>query len=144
MKSLINTLIEWFSFYPFKVAGRSMEPAISENTWVAVFRSGFRKRNPRRFDVVRLEDPRNSSRWILKRIVGLPGDEVALVAGELFINGNQVADPYAYYPDPQTDQFEWWPRDDEYVVLGDNRIHSTDSRKYGPVKRSSIRGRVQG
>ena len=121
-----------------------MEPAISENTWVAVLRSGFRKRNPRRFDVVRLEVPRNSSRWILKRIVGLPGEEVALVAGELFINGKQVADAYAYCPDPQTDQFEWWPRDDEYVVLGDNRMQSTDSRKFGPVKRSSIRGRVLG
>ena len=144
MKSLLNTLIEWLSFYPFKVAGRSMEPAISENTRVAVLKTGCRKRDPRRFDIVRLEDPRNSSRWILKRIVGLPGEEVALVAGELFINGKQVADAYAYCPDPQTDQFEWWPRDDEYVVLGDNRMQSTDSRKFGPVKRSSIRGRVLG
>ncbi|MCI0872906.1 MAG: signal peptidase I [Chloroflexi bacterium] len=144
MKSIINTLIEWLSFYPFKVAGRSMEPAIAENTWVAVFKAGFRKREPLRFDVVRLEDPREPNHWILKRIVGLPGEAVALKAGELFVNGEQVTDPYAYCPDPPTDNIEWWPRDDEFVVLGDNRTRSTDSRKFGPVKRSSIRGRVRG
>lgn len=121
-----------------------MEPAIAENTWVAVFKAGFRKREPLRFDVVRLEDPREPNHWILKRIVGLPGEAVALKAGELFVNGEQVTDPYAYCPDPPTDNIEWWPRDDEFVVLGDNRTRSTDSRKFGPVKRSSIRGRVRG
>jgi signal peptidase I len=121
-----------------------MEPAISENTWVAVLKAGFRKHDPRRFDIVRLEDPREPDRWMLKRIVGLPGEEVALTAGELFVNGKQIVDPHAYCPDPQADKFEWWPRDDEYVVLGDNRRQSTDSRKFGPVKRSSIRGRVLG
>ena len=143
MKSLLDTLIEWLSFYPFRVAGHSMEPAFSENTWVAVFRAGFRKCGPRRFDVVRLEDPRRPNHWMLKRIVGLPGEEVALKAGGLFIDGEEVAEPHAYYPDPLTDNIEWWPRDDEFVVLGDNRTGSTDSRKFGPVKRSSIRGRVR-
>ena len=141
---MIDTLIEWFSFYPFKVTGRSMEPAIGENTWVAVFRDGFRKREPQRFDVVRFEDPREPNRWMIKRIVGLPGEEVALKAGELFVNGEQVADPHAYCPDPLTDNIEWWPRGDEFVVLGDNRTQSTDSRKFGPVKRSNIHGRVRG
>ncbi|MCZ6539696.1 MAG: signal peptidase I [Chloroflexi bacterium] len=144
MKSLLDTLIEWLSFYPFKVAGQSMEPAFSENTWVAVFRAGFRSRDPRRFDVVRLEDPRRPNRWMLKRIVGLPGDEVALRAGELFVDGDPVAEPQAYCPEPVADNVEWWLRDDEFVVLGDNRTGSTDSRKFGPVKRASIRGRVRG
>ncbi len=117
---------------------------MSENTWVAVFKSGFRNRGPERFDVVRLEDPREPNHWMLKRIVGLPGEEVALKAGELFVNGERVADPYAYCPDPLTDNIEWWLRVDEFVVLGDNRTQSTDSRKFGPVKRSSIRGRVRG
>lgn len=120
-----------------------MEPAISENTWVAVFRAGFRKRGPRRFDIVRLADPRVPDLWMLKRIVGLPGEEVALKAGELFVNGELIAEPHAYCPDPLTDNIEWWPRGDEFVVLGDNRMQSSDSRKFGPVKRSSIRGRVR-
>jgi len=121
-----------------------MEPAISEGSWVVVLRAGFRRRAPQRFDVVRLEDPRSEGHWILKRIVGMPNEEVALTGGELFINGDAVSDAFAYCPDPETDNFEWWPSDDEYVVLGDNRAASTDSRKFGPANRRSLRGRVRG
>jgi signal peptidase I len=120
-----------------------MEPAISERSWVIALKAGFRRRVPERFDVVRLEDPRSAGHWIMKRIVGLPGEEVGLREGELFIDNEPVADSYAYCPDPQIDNHEWWPRDDEYVVLGDNRMASTDSRKFGPVKRLSFRGRVR-
>ncbi len=141
---IINTLIELLSVQFIRVRGQSMEPAIGANTWVIMFKAGFRKREPQRFDVVRLEDPREPNHWVIKRIVGLPGEEVALKAGELFVNGEQVANPHADCPDPSTDNIEWWPRGDEFVVLGDNRSASTDSRKFGPVNRSSIRGRVRG
>ena len=120
-----------------------MEPAIIEGAWVIEFRLGFRRRAPARFDVVRLEDPGVAGHWILKRIVGLPGEEVVLRAGELFVDGQAVVDTYARYVQAPSDKFEWWPRNDEYGVLGDNRLFSTDSRKFGPVKRSAIRGRVK-
>ena len=120
-----------------------MEPAIVEGAWVISSRLGFRRRAPVRFDVVRFEDPGVDGHWILKRIVGLPGEEVVLRAGELFVDGRAVVDTYAHYVQSPSDKFEWWPRNDEYVVLGDNRLFSTDSRKFGPVKRSAIRGRVK-
>lgn len=120
-----------------------MEPAISDRSWVIALKAGYRRREPARFDVVRLEDPHSAGHWIMKRIVGLPGEEVALREGDLFIDGVSVADSFAYCPDPPVDNHEWWPQDDEFVVLGDNRMASTDSRKFGPVKRTSIRGRVR-
>ena len=120
-----------------------MEPSIIEGSWVISFRLGFRRKVPVRFDVVRLEDPEIVGHWILKRIVGLPGEEVLLKDGELFIDGQVIADTHAQYPQVSSDKFEWWPRNDEYVVLGDNRSFSTDSRKFGPIKRSGIRGRVK-
>ena len=120
-----------------------MEPSIIEGSWVISFRLGFRRRVPFRFDVVRLEDPRMAGHWILKRIVGLPDEEVLLKDGELFIGGQAIADTHAHYAQAPSDKFEWWPSSDEYVVLGDNRLFSTDSRKFGPIKRSAIRGRVK-
>ena len=120
-----------------------MEPSIIEGAWVISFRLGFRRRVPARFDVVRLEDPEIVGHWILKRIVGLPSEEVLLKDGELFIDGQVIADTHAQYAQVASDKFEWWPRNDEYVVLGDNRSFSTDSRKFGPIKRSGIRGRVK-
>ena len=107
------------------------------------FRAGFRRREPKRFDVVRLEDPRSSGHWIMKRIIGLPGEDIELRSGELFIDGEAVDDIFAYCPATVADNHEWWPRDDEYIVLGDNRMDSRDSRKFGPVKRTSFRGRVR-
>ena len=120
-----------------------MEPSIIEGSWVISFRLGFRRRVPARFDVVRIEDPEIVGHWILKRIVGLPGEEVLLKAGELFVDGQAIADTHAHYPQAPSGKFEWWPSNDEYVVLGDNRLVSTDSRKFGPIKRSAIRGRVK-
>ena len=120
-----------------------MEPAIIEGAWVISSRLGFRRRAPARFDVVRLEDPGEAGHWILKRIVGLPGEEIVLRSGELFVDGRAVLDTHAHYARSSSDKFEWWTRNDEYVVLGDNRLFSTDSRKFGPVKRSAIRGRVK-
>ena len=120
-----------------------MEPSIIEGAWVISFRVGFRRRVPARFDVVRLEDPEIVGHWILKRIVGLPGEEVSLKDGELYIDGQVIADTHAQYAQVSSDKFVWWPRNDEYVVLGDNRSFSTDSRKFGPIKRSGIRGRVK-
>ena len=120
-----------------------MEPSIIEGAWVISFRLGFRRRVPSRFDVVRFEDPQVPGHWILKRIVGLPGEEVLLKDGELFIGGRAISDTYGHYPQAPSDKFGWWPSSDEYVVLGDNRLFSTDSRKFGPIKRSAIRGRVK-
>jgi signal peptidase I len=139
---LINLLIELLSVQLVKVRGTSMEPAIGDGSWVISVRAGFRRRPPQRFDVVRLEEPGSAGHWILKRVVGLPGEEVSLREGDLYVNDVAIVDSFTYCPDAATDNFSWWPRDDEYVVLGDNRSASTDSRKFGVVSRSSLRGRI--
>ena len=142
LKFIINKLIELSSIQIIRVRGRSMEPSIKDNSWVIGVRMGFRTHAPRRFEVIRLEDPREPNHWIIKRIVGLPGEHISLKLGNLFVNGNLYAEPHVCCTELADDDQEWYLRNEEYVVLGDNRRASTDSRVFGVVSRASIRGRI--
>jgi signal peptidase I len=129
------------------IHGSSMEPALPDGSCVIVDRRAFQSpRKPARFDIVRLEDPARRGHWIVKRIVGLPDEEVRLDGGLLFVNGKQVSEAYlGVLSERHTVDAginEWWARFNEYVVLGDNRNASTDSRKFGTVPIEGLRGRV--
>ena len=80
----------------------------------------------------------------MKRIIGLPGEEVCLSDGFLLIEGKRLHEPYlkglpAYLG---LDEFSWKLGDGEYFAMGDNRVHSTDSRDFGPLSLGQIVGRV--
>ena len=139
---MIDRFLDMLSSQLVRIRGASMEPTLPDGSWVVVNRRAFRgSRRPERFDIVRLEHPSERGLWIVKRVVGLPGEEVRLEGGRLFVDGEVVAEDYLGDADT-SGIHEWWPRDDEYVVLGDNREASTDSRRYGPVSEKLLRGRV--
>ena len=139
---MLSRALDILSTQFVRIRGRSMEPTLSDGAWVRVNRRAYRRRAPERFDVVRLEDPSREGRWVVKRIVGLPGEEMRLEDGSLFVNDERVDEPHIRAV-TSTGMHEWWPRDDEFVVLGDNRDASTDSRRFGVVKLSAIRGKVR-
>lgn len=138
---LIARLLDILSTKFVRISGQSMHPALSDGAWVRVNRRAYRDATPARFDVVRLDDPSRAGRWIVKRVVGLPGEEVKLEDGVLFVNGSEIREPHLSIRAP-AGKYEWWLRGDEFVVLGDNRSASTDSRRFGPVSFSAIRGKV--
>ena len=125
-----------------RVRGDSMAQALRDGQWVLVDRRAYRRRPPARFDIVRFEDPSRPGAWSVKRIVGLPGEQIALRDGQLTINGQPVREPHVDASIADAETHEWRPGPRQYVVLGDNRLRSTDSRRYGPVPLSAIRGRV--
>jgi signal peptidase I len=108
-------------------------------------------------DVVIFSQPDRPRRDLIKRIVALPGEDIAIVDKQLFRNGKSVAEPWVQHTDPDV-----WPDNDstppskrtrdqleEQTVpahavfcLGDNRDESQDSRVFGPVPQSTIRGRA--
>jgi signal peptidase I len=125
-----------------RIRGGSMEPSLPDGAWALVSRRAYHgPQMPQRFDIVRFEEPGRRGHWIVKRIVALPGEEARLEDGKLFINGETLTEPHAVGIGA-SGKHEWWPRDDEYVTLGDNRDASTDSRKFGTVPLSAIRGKV--
>ena len=143
-RNLIGRLLDILTAKLVRIGGGSMMPNYPSGSWVVVNRRAYTwPRKPQRFDVVRFEDPAQRGRWLIKRIVGLPDEEVALVDGQLHINGSPVAEPHIERPMAcGSGKHEWWPCTNEYVLLGDNRAASTDSRKFGTVPIGSFRGRV--
>jgi signal peptidase I len=122
-----------------------MEPAYLDGCRVRVrpYGSG----SPDRGDVVVIRSPIAPARLELKRIIGLPDEEVAWTGGVVLINGARLDEPYARIPaaPPGDDQAgSCRLRAGEYFVAGDNRLHSTDSRGYGPVALASIAGNAAG
>lgn len=93
----------------------------------------------KRFDVVVLHEE-NDDEKIIKRIIGMPGDTVAIKDGDIYINDEKIKDEYAY---GMTSDYERITLgNDEYFILGDNRLVSKDSRYFGPVKENEIKGKV--
>ena len=135
-------LVELLSRQLVKVRGESMAPTLRNVQWVVVSRRAYARRRPSRFDVVRFVDPRRPGSWSVKRIVGLPAERVELRGGELVVDCRAMDEPHA--APGNTADCSWMTGPAEYVVLGDNRSRSTDSRQFGPIGISAITGAVRG
>jgi signal peptidase I len=133
----------------FREPSESMLPTLRPGDFFFVSKSpGY---VPGRGDVVVFHQPFHPKTEFIKRIVGLPGDTLAIRKRLLYANGFRLDDPHAFHPDPQYQPAAVGPRDDfgprvlapgEYFVLGDNRENSNDSRYWGPVARDLIEGRA--
>jgi signal peptidase I len=125
------------------VTGISMSPTFSEGDVAMVEPGRYRSAEPSRFDVVVVRAP-GTNREDIKRIVGLPNELVEIRDGSLWIDGEVVAEPHIASPMPSNWLHAWGTRDNEYIVLGDNRGAPgiIDSRKYGPLERGALVGPI--
>ena len=129
---------------PYVIRGASMTPSLRPGDQVLVDTSAYGDDGPARGDVVVFSNPHAEWRHDVKRVIGLPGERVVMEEGVLFIDGCHVDEPYLEGLPSSVGLGEWaWDLGaDEYLVLGDNRAHSTDSRDFGPVRATSIVGRA--
>jgi signal peptidase I len=133
--------LQWPFSKPFQVANRSMLPTLSQGDRVLVNRIAYRLRLPRRGEIIVLRHPESGGDTI-KRLVGLPGERVALENGALYVDEERVSEPYLSRDLAASTTLEWVLGPSEYIVLGDNRAESRDSRQFGPVSRKLLRGPV--
>lgn len=123
------------------VRGNSMEPALHDGDRLVVDRVTYNLADVDRGDVVVLRYPRNPDVDFVKRVVGVPGDRIAMRAGVLFVNG-KTADDYGCIADRENlNELVVPPR--EFFVLGDNRPISCDSREFGLVAEHLLKGKVR-
>ncbi|MFA7088352.1 MAG: signal peptidase I [Patescibacteria group bacterium] len=142
--------VRYFLIQPFYVKGASMEPNFHDHEYLIIDEISYRFLAPIRGQVVVFRYPRNPQEYFIKRIVGLPGEEIQFKDGQIIIfneeNPNGMILEENYLPkDLMTlgqneSRLEIGP--DEYYVLGDNRNASKDSRNFGPVEKSFITGKV--
>ena len=135
-------LVRSFLFQPFLVSGASMEPNIQENSYLIIDELTYRFSEPERGDVVVFRYPNDPSTFYIKRIIGLPGEEIDVGGGSVAIDGDVVGEK-AYLKDMKTfGNVHMTLESDRYFVMGDNRPNSYDSRGWGPLDREFIVGRA--
>ena len=125
-----------------RVAGASMRQTLMADDVALITRFDYRAdRRPQRGDVVQCTFPGRSDTYI-KRVIGLPGEAIRFSGGALTVNGVPVEEPYVSTP---TEDYEIRLGEGEYLVLGDNRAESYDSRMpdMGPVSADAFLGRVR-
>lgn len=135
----------------FFIPSGSMEPTLEVDDRLMVDKLSYRFQAPQRGDIVVFQPPpaaisacglpSNSQDSFIKRIVGLPGERVAVIAGQVYINDRPLAENYiASKPDYERSVRVIPPN--SYLVLGDNRNNSCDGHEWGFVKRDRIIGRA--
>ena len=123
----------------FRMEGPSMEPNISAGRVVPVQKAA--SSDLRRGDVIVFHFPLGSERQFMKRIVALPGEQIEIKNGIIFVDGHEIFEPYELHRDSGSMKPAVLSAG-EYFVLGDNRPRSNDSRNWGPLPLESIAGRV--
>lgn len=139
----LATVIIVFFYQPVKVEGTSMTPLLSDQERIFINKFVYRFEPIERGDVVVFWYPLDRTKSFIKRVVGLPGDEVDIRKGRVYINGERLEEPYvpARYADRSSYGPIRVPRH-SYFVMGDHRISSDDSRIFGPVPEQLIYGKA--
>lgn len=134
---------------PFFVKGASMEPNFENGEYLIINEISYHFEEPQRGDVVVFRYPRDPDQYFIKRVIGLPNERIKInpegisiyspqnLVGFLLDESDYLGMPPDYYGESVYEL-----EDDEYFVLGDNRSFSSDSRRWGPVKRSDIVGKA--
>lgn len=157
--------IRVFLFQPFFVQGASMEPNFENKEYLIVNEFGYKKtvanidgfhiftlnpfKNLERQAVIVFRYPKDRRQFFIKRVIGLPGEKVQIKNGDVVIYNKENPDGFVL------DEGEYLSsnvktigenvitlKDDEYFVMGDNRMFSSDSRAWGPIKASDVIGKT--
>ena len=140
---IIAAIISWvlitFVVQAFYIPSSSMEPTLEPGDRIFVNKFIYSFRDLKRQELVVFRYPEDPDQHFVKRIIGLPGDEVKIEQGQVEVNGEKLTEPYV-----EKEDFSYYPQEEipegKYFVLGDNRTNSQDSRYWGYVPEENIIG----
>ena len=134
--------VRYYFIKPFYVKGASMEPSFYDNEYLVIDEISYRFKEPIRGEIIVFRYPRDPKQFFIKRIIGLPGETIQITGNHVFVNGEQIEEPYLSAETETKGESVITLQADEYFVLGDNRSFSLDSRNFGPLKQEFIVGKT--
>jgi signal peptidase I len=131
-------------YQPVRVEGTSMQPQLQNNDRLFINKIIYHVEKIHRGDVVVFHYPLDPKKSYIKRVIALPGDQLRITSGAVYVNGKKIAEPYvpAQFDDDRSVSAEVIPQG-SYWVMGDHRCVSSDSRDFGPVPRKFIYGKAE-
>ena len=139
--------IRYYIIQPFFVLGASMEPNFENGDYLIIDEISYRLNQPQRGDVIVFKYPNNPKQYYIKRIIGLPGEIIAISDEEIIIKNKENLEGFVLKEDylsgiATNGNISATLGFDEYYVLGDNRGASSDSRMWGALKEEFIVGKA--
>lgn len=134
---ILVLIIKYNIVAPIRVNGRSMNNTLKDGDIMILDIIGYKTSKLKRFEIIVIDTKKD---YIIKRVIGLPGEEVEYKDNKLYINGKLVKDKYG---NGDTNDFKVVVPKDSYFVLGDNREDSLDSRYYGAFNKKKVLGKTK-
>ncbi|MBW6441990.1 signal peptidase I [Patescibacteria group bacterium] len=145
---LVFIITYFFVGQLYEVTGDSMTPSYQNGEQLIAEKISIKLSNLQRGDVIIFRSPLDKNRLLVKRLIGFPGDKLQIMDGSVYINGEMLNEKYLSETTITEgkrileENFEYKIPADSYVVMGDNREQSTDSREWGYIKTEYMIGRA--
>ena len=139
--TLVIFLVIHFTIQNYQVDGTSMEPSLHNSQYVLVNKQAYLFQPPARGDVIVFSWPIDTTKDLIKRVIGLPGDTIVTTSSTVQVDGVVLQEPYVKVPF-NLEGRQWTVPPNDYFVMGDNRQFSDDSRDWGFVPKSYIIGKA--
>jgi signal peptidase I len=135
-------LANYFIVSVLVVRGKSMDPNFKDGDVLVLNKLVYLLSPPQRGDVVGMYYPGETQKRFIKRVIGLPGEEIEVRGGKVYANGQLIEESYLDASVITLPNLKRTLQKGEYFVFGDNRANSSDSRAWGPVSKSFIVGKA--
>jgi len=142
---IISVIIAFFItriISPVVIYGESMVPTFYHGERYFVNKLAYVNKSPERNDIVVFTCDKYGNKYLIKRVIAVAGDVVAIKNNELYVNNKKLNEPYINGPMITPDIDEIVLKDDEIFVMGDNRNNSSDSRHFGVIMKDDIVGKL--
>ncbi len=146
--ALVSILLINYVASAYMIKGHSMHSVLKDQERVIVSKLAVRNGNISRFDIVVLKKPGDPDKFIIKRVIGLPGEIIEIKEGDVYLNYKLLEQPFfngkrrRFMVDRSEHMKPLLIGKNHYFVMGDNRIVSRDSRSFGPIQQDSIYGKT--